>query len=132
VATGFAKSKYVADHGFQPFADPPGSGNFSCIAAFSDDSSFNLTQIDIGLEAAYPNDGQLQIILNYDPTGGETIPQDFLAGADFFTSPVNSLNLLKSVQIQIVRTDGGCTSGMEPQPVLRYVTFYGRGINPFI
>jgi hypothetical protein len=132
VPTGFATTEYVADHGFSPLYEIGGAGNQSCIAIFSDLHACRIHQIDIGLESAYPNDGQLQINIFYPVSGGSTITQDFLGGADFFTSPVTGSLLTGHVAIQIVRTDGSCTDEMEPTPVIRYVTFYGRGENPFI
>jgi len=131
VSSGSEKSKYVANHGFQPFSGG-GSENNSCIRIFSDTDSYLLTQITIGLEAGYPVDGHLKIsTTRISDSFEEVYETDFDADTDFFTVPYIDSVAYSIIDITITRQSGGCTTDMTPQPCIRYVILDGQSPPPF-
>lgn len=126
---------YEIGHGFRPAMTPAGSGNFSCIRiATNPMPGIVLEAIDIGLEATYPVNVQAFLALVEDGTGTVTnMELHPLGTADYFYFPLTPGTLYNEVRIGVANDIGeGCTYDVDPTPYIRYVTFYGRGTNPFI
>jgi len=131
VATGPDTTVYVADHGFSPINTT--GENRACISVFSTTEEFYATQIDIGLEAPYPVDVGFRLLVRNDVTTVfEEYVQNLPSGADFATFPLTTGVLYDQIQIEIFVDDGSpCDEIQASVPVLRYVTVYGVGTDPW-
>jgi len=132
ITTGFATSQYLVDRGIAPLYEIGGAGNNSCLAAQSTGSNWRMKQMDIGFENPIPYDGQIQIdVIAIGGMDSYTIILPVVTSDDFFTTPIVRDIPIEIIEIQLVNTSGDCTDVVDPTPVLRYVTYYGIGSNPF-
>ena len=130
--SGSFKSKWELGHGVMPFAEPAGSGNFSCMEASLSGFVALITEIQVGLEAPYEADGNLLIqTQNANTDLFEQFDLDFPSGGDFWGQLYLGTVPYKRIDVRVRRQDSICTTEPTTPPAIRYVIVKGRGVNPF-
>jgi len=131
--SGITKSKWVVDHGIQPFQSPAGSGNFSCMEVSVFTGEVFLNRLEIGLESAYGAPGTLTVVGRLAGTSTEVLinSQSYLASADYFNIEIDNTVGYDKIIIHFERTDANCVEILDPVPTIRYNIWQGIGTNPF-
>lgn len=131
--SGSFKSKWEIGTGIVPFAEPAGSGNFSCMEAVRSGFVAFITEIQVGLAAPYEVDGNILIqVQNNETDLFEQFDLDFAAGGDFWGQLYLGTVAYKLISVRVRRQDGICTTEPTTPPAIRYVIVRGKGINPFV
>jgi hypothetical protein len=125
-------TEYYSGHGYGPLGAT--GFNSSCIGIYSDTVFFRMEQLEIGLEAAYPEPVHIAVNVDHFSGGGaETFEDHLAAGQDYFTIPwLPDVDYTK-ITILIERDDSSpCTTAMETLPYIRYVIVHGIGLDPWL